>query len=87
MYEITEPFKKGKKKKKKKKLVSYLVRCANIYRAQFYFYPFLFSLLREEILKKRGKYFVPELSTYEDVGGFRVNVNVQINFLIKDPLL
>lgn len=70
MYEITEPFKKGKKKKKKKKLVSYLVRCANIYRAQFYFYPFLFSLLREEILKKKGEIFCSRIKYVRGRWGF-----------------
>lgn len=35
------------------------------------------------------KYFIQELSTLEDVDGASVlqNVNVQINFLIKDLLL
>lgn len=73
IWKITEPFKKEKKKKKKKKLVSRIL-CKHLKRTQstvLFLSIFISLAARRNIKKKKkgGKYFVPELSTYEDVGG------------------
>lgn len=83
-YVITEPFnfdREKEKKKKKTKKEKARILCKRLKRMEvtFYFY-FYFFLCCEK------KYFIPELSKHEDASVLE-NVNVQINFLIKDLLL
>lgn len=69
---------KGKEEKETEKA---RILCKRLKRMEvtFYFY-FYFFLCCEK------KYFIPELSKHEDASVLE-NVNVQINFLIKDLLL
>lgn len=71
----------SRKEKEEKENEKARILCKRLKRMEvtFYFY-FYFFLCCEK------KYFIPELSKHEDASVLE-NVNVQINFLIKDLLL
>lgn len=85
---------KGKKEKEKEKArFSYLVQTFKTYTEHsFIFIHFYFPCCEKKYKKKKkgGEIFCPRIKYVRGrwrCVGFRVNVNVQINFLIKDPLL
>lgn len=69
---------KGKEEKETEKA---RILCKRLKRMEVTFYFFFYFFLCCE-----KKYFIPELSKHEDASVLE-NVNVQINFLIKDLLL